>query len=119
MIGPPLSPVPDPTLVTVPPLLASLLHTHALPFQRAIWLFAHAVVGNRFVAARLIVPMPVIGPPVRPRPVPTASTRMLPSRFTNAAIWLRVTASLGQYSRWFASMTAQPSVIPFCAAHVM
>ena len=38
---------------------------------------------------------------------------------TNAAIWLRDTLSPGQYSRWLASMIWQPSVMPFCAIHVM
>ena len=97
--GPPVSPVPLPTLVTVPPLFASLPHAHALPFHRGIWLFAHAVVGSSCVDARLIVPTLVMGPPVNPGPVATASTRTSPSRFTNAAISLRFTASFGQNNR--------------------
>ncbi|MFO1305479.1 MAG: hypothetical protein U1F54_17265 [Burkholderiales bacterium] len=72
--------MPDPTLVTVPPLLASVEHAHALPFQRAIYPFAHAFVGSNCVVARLIVPTLVIGPPVNPDPVSTASTRTFLSR---------------------------------------
>ncbi|MFO1313631.1 MAG: hypothetical protein U1F41_16380 [Burkholderiales bacterium] len=37
----------------------------------------------------------------------------------NAAIAARVTVPVGQYSRWFASITWHPSEMPFCAIHVM
>ena len=119
MIGPPASPAPLPTLVTVPPLLASLPHTHALPFQRAIWLLAHAVVGSSCVVARLIVPMlgdraagearsradrfhPHVAKPIHER-------RHLDARH----------AVEGTVQAMIRVDHAHPSVIPFCAIHVM
>jgi hypothetical protein len=74
VIGPPVSPVPVATFVTVPPLLLSFPHVHALPFHFGICVLVHATVGSSCVLARLIVPVLVIGPPLSPAPVATLVT---------------------------------------------
>ncbi len=87
VIGPPVSPVPVATLVTVPPELVSrsAWHCHAVPLHFGIWLAAQAVVGSNCVLVRLIVPVAVMGPPARPAPVPTLVT--VPPELVSRSAW--------------------------------
>ncbi len=73
-------PMALPPCTNAPPTapVASAAQVHALPLHFGIWLVRQAVLGNSCVATRLIVPVVVIGPPLRPVPVPTLVTVPLP-----------------------------------------
>src|ERR1035438_602410 len=89
-MGPPLSPVPLPTLVTVPPELGAELVSVIVPPKATVpppdnpdpactvteELASMALVTP--AEGMLIVPLDVIGPPVRPAPVPTLVTVPFP-----------------------------------------
>jgi len=90
VIGPPLSPVPLPTLVTVPPKLGAELVSVIVPPNATVpppdnpdpaCTVTEGFASMAFVtpaAGILIVPVLVIGPPVRPEPVLTLVTVPLP-----------------------------------------
>ena len=90
MIGPPVSPVPLPTLVTVPPRPGDALVSVTVPPNATVpppdkpdpaCTVIELLASILFVTAAegmLIVPLLVIGPPVRPAPVPTLVTVPLP-----------------------------------------
>ena len=72
---------PAPSANALPPctkafagLASSAAQAHALPLHLAISLAAQAVVGNSWFAVKPIVPVVLIGPPVRPAPVATLVT---------------------------------------------
>jgi len=90
VIGPPVSPVPVAMLVTVPPVLGELLVSVMVPPRATLpppdnpdpavtvtELFASMALVTP-AEGMLIVPLPVIGPPVRPAPVAILVTVPLP-----------------------------------------
>ena len=81
--GPPVSPVPVATLVTVP-VPPAAAHVHAVPLHFGTWFAVQAVVGRSCVVASEIVPEAVIGPPVSPAPVATLVT--VPSSVSHTTV---------------------------------
>jgi len=89
-MGPPLRPVPLATLVTVPPELGEVFVSVTVPPKATvpppdrpdpavtvIELFA-SIAFVTPAEGMLMVPLPVIGPPVKPAPVATLVTVPLP-----------------------------------------
>src|SRR5271169_3710030 len=71
VIGPPVSPVPLATLVTVPVPLP-VAHPHAVPFHSSTWPLAQ-------VFSRLRVGVPLVAPPLRPEPAAVVIPVMVPA----------------------------------------
>ena len=70
VIGPPASPAPLPTLVTVP--VPALAQAHAVPFHCSTWLVAQ-------VFSRPSASVPLVPPPVSPLPVAVVTPVSVPS----------------------------------------
>src|SRR5271163_4525474 len=71
MIGPPVSPVPLATLVTVP-VPEAVAQAQAVPFHSNTWPLAQ-------VFSRLRVGVPLVAPPLRPEPVAVVIPVMVPA----------------------------------------
>src|SRR5271169_1578137 len=81
VIGPPVSPAPLATLVTVPAPLG-VVQAQALPFHSNTWPLAQLVSRPRFS-------VPLVPPPVSPLPLAVVNPESVaPNTMSNSGAWL-------------------------------